>query len=142
MRKVSFALLGFVGLALIFAQMTRSPSAEGASVYFINIEDGAEVSSPLFIQFGLRGMGVAPAGAVFEGTGHHHLLINTDVSTLDMTLPLPATDQVVHYGKGQTEAMLELPPGEHSLQLLLGDFSHIPHEPALLSEKITITVIE
>ena len=86
-------------------------------------------------------MGVAPAGVQFENTGHHHLLINVEELPPE-SLPLPATDQVLHFGLGQTETDLELPPGQYTLQLVLGDHLHIPHEPPVMSEKITITVVD
>jgi hypothetical protein len=92
------------------------------------------------VQFGLKGMGVAPAGVKFENTGHHHLLIDTDAPA-DAAAPLPATDKIVHFGKGQTETTLStLTPGKHTLQLLLGDQNHVPHNPPVISKKITITV--
>jgi hypothetical protein len=92
------------------------------------------------VQFGLKGMGVAPAGMKFENTGHHHLLIDTDPRA-DQSTPLPATDKIVHFGKGQTETTLNLSPGKHTLQLLLADYQHIPHSPPVISKKkITITV--
>ena len=94
---------------------------------------------PVLVQFGLKGMGVAPAGVKFENTGHHHLLIDTDAPA-DQSTPLPATDKIVHFGKGQTETSLTLTPGKHTLQLLLGDQNHVPHDPPVISKKITITV--
>lgn len=121
--------------------LPRTASPEGAEVYIQSPADGAEVTSPFTVRFGLRGMGIAPAGITAEGTGHHHLLI--DVATLPPdNLPLPATDQIRHFGLGQTEAELDLPPGEHTLQLVLGDALHIPHDPPVRSQKITITVAE
>ena len=117
----------------------RTPSPPGAAVYIISPTDGATVSSPVTVQFGLKGMGVAPAGIEKDKTGHHHLLIDvTELPPLDE--PIPADDSHRHFGGGQTEVTLELPPGTHTLQLLLGDQNHIPHEPPVLSEKITITV--
>ncbi|MES0872588.1 DUF4399 domain-containing protein [Sinimarinibacterium thermocellulolyticum] len=110
----------------------------GAKVYIIEPADGAVVTSPVRVVFGLRGMGVAPAGVNQAGTGHHHLLI--DSPEIDYTKPLPATEQIVHFGGGQTETMIELTPGKHTLQLLLADWKHQPHNPAVQSEKITITV--
>jgi hypothetical protein len=118
----------------------RTASPPGAEVYIISPKDGATVHSPVRVQFGLKGMGVAPAGVKFENTGHHHLLIDTDAPT-DLSAPLPATDKIVHFGKGQTETTLSLPPGKHTLQLLLGDQNHISHEPPVLSKKITIKVV-
>jgi hypothetical protein len=123
------------------AELPRTPSPEGAEVYILSPEDGAEVSSPFTVRFGLRGMGVAPAGVQQQGTGHHHLLIDVDELPPE-NLPLPTTDQVRHFGMGQTETELELEPGQHTLQLVLGDHLHIPHDPPVMSEKITITVVE
>lgn len=111
---------------------------QGARVYFISPAPNAEVKSPVKVVFGLENMGVAPAGTNMEGTGHHHLLI--DSPQVNFAQPLPATDQVRHFGKGQTEALVELKPGTHTLQLVLGDWKHQAHNPAVLSEKITITV--
>jgi len=121
------------------AALERTASPPGAEVYIISPKDGATVHSPVRVQFGLKGMGVAPAGVKFENTGHHHLLIDTDAPT-DAAAPLPATDKIVHFGKGQTETTLTLTPGKHTLQLLLGDQNHIPHNPPVISQKITITV--
>jgi hypothetical protein len=102
--------------------------------------DGATASNPVTIVFGLSGMGVAPAGVEADNTGHHHLLINTDPRTLDLDSGLPATDEIVHFGGGQTQVTMDLPSGTHTLQLLLGDWSHVPHLPPVMSEPITITV--
>ena len=108
------------------------------TVYFINIKDGDVVESPVFIQFGLSGKGVAPAGIAKENTGHHHLLINVD--DLDLSKPIPSSKNHLHFGGGQTETSIDLPPGKHELQLLLGDMYHVPHSIPLISEKITILV--
>jgi hypothetical protein len=122
------------------AAVERTASPPGAEVYIISPKDRATVHSPVHVQFGLKGMGVAPAGVKFENTGHHHLLIDTDAPT-DLSAPLPATDKIVHFGKGQTETTLTtLTPGKHTLQLLLADQNHIPHNPPVISKKITITV--
>jgi hypothetical protein len=117
----------------------RTPSPAGAEVYIISPKDGATVHNPVLVQFGLKGMGVAPAGVKFDNTGHHHLLIDTDPPP-DMGAPLPATDKIVHFGKGQTQTTLTLPPGKHTLQLLFADLNHIPHSPPVMSRKITVTV--
>lgn len=122
------------------AQELRKKAPEGASLYFISPENGAKVKSPVVARFGLAGMGVAPAGMAREKTGHHHVLIDTDAKTLDMSKPLPSSDRVKHFGGGQTEAALDLAPGRHTLQLVLGDENHVPFDPPLMSEKITITV--
>jgi hypothetical protein len=122
------------------AAAARTPSPPGAEVYIISPKNGARVKSPVLVQFGLGDkMGIAPAGVKFDNTGHHHLLIDTDAPA-NMGAPLPATDNIKHFGKGQTETSLTLPPGKHTLQLLLGDQSHIPHDPPVISKKITITV--
>jgi hypothetical protein len=110
----------------------------GAKVYFIGLKDGDTVSSPVKVVFGLSGMGIAPAGTQFENTGHHHLLL--DDPQLDVTQPLPQNDQVKHFGKGQTEASIELKPGKHTLQLLFADWKHQPFNPSVQSDKISITV--
>jgi Domain of unknown function (DUF4399) len=122
-------------LAAGYVKVAATP---GSSLYFVNLKNGDTVSSPVLIQFGLRGMGVAPAGIEKAGTGHHHLLI--DVAELDVNSPIPTTDQHRHFGLGQTEVTLEMTPGKHTLQLLMGDQNHIPHHPVVMSERITITV--
>lgn len=140
--------LKIVGAALVLAVVAagpasagETPSPDGAKVYFINLKDGDTVSGPVKVQFGLSGMGVAPAGAEdFEHTGHHHLIINETLEGAELEEPIPSDEQHRHFGKGQTETTVELPPGSHSLQLVLGDWSHIPHNPPVMSEKITITV--
>ena len=124
-------------LFLISFLITSSVFAE-ARVYFINLEDGDEVESPFLIQFGLSEMGIAPAGIDRENTGHHHLLIN--VNNLDFSKPIPASKNHIHFGGGQTESLVELPHGDHSLQLVLGDMTHTPHTPPVVSEQINITV--
>jgi hypothetical protein len=110
----------------------------GAAVYFVSLKNGDVVASPLLVQFGLRGIGVAPAGVEKENTGHHHLLI--DVAEVDVNNALPMTDSIRHFGGGQTEVRIELKPGTHTLQLLLADHNHIPHHPLVISERITVTV--
>jgi hypothetical protein len=124
---------------MIPATQTLADTAapEGARVYIISPANGETVPQTFTVRFGLSGMGVAPAGTDREGTGHHHLLIDRE------ELPpagLPMDASVQHFGGGQTEVELTLEPGEHSLQLLLGDMQHVPHEPAVLSEKILIRV--
>jgi hypothetical protein len=136
-----FAIAALVLAATVAGAQERTPSPPGAEVYIISPKDGVKVSGPVVVRFGLRGMGIAPAGVKFENTGHHHLLIDTDAPA-DMSQPLPATDKVVHFGKGQTETTLTLPPGKHTLQLLLADQNHIPHNPPVISKKITITVTQ
>lgn len=120
--------------------MPQSPAAENARVYFVEPLDGQVISAgEVQVVFGLSGMVVAPAGSDTPNSGHHHLLI--DVEQLpDMTMPLPASENIRHYGKGQTETTLTLAPGRHRLQLVLGNYAHIPHNPPLMSEVIEITV--
>ncbi|MEL7345267.1 MAG: DUF4399 domain-containing protein [Pseudomonadota bacterium] len=126
------------------AQMTMSP--EGAEVYFVNLSDGDTVSGPVKVVFGLSGMGVAPSGTEKENTGHHHLLINREAlgenefGDQEFMEGLPNDENHRHFGGGQTEVTLDLPPGEHTLQLVLGDANHIPHDPPIMSDVITITV--
>ena len=117
----------------------RSPSSEGATVGFVNISDGDVLPTTFIVRFSISGMGIAPAGVQIDNTGHHHLLIDV-VEYPDFNLPLPATDQVRHFGKGQTEAEVSLVEGEHSLQVLLADYAHIPHQPPVMSDVITIVV--
>jgi hypothetical protein len=117
----------------------RTPSPAGAEVYIVSPKDGAKVSGPVTVVFGLKGMGIAPAGIKFDNTGHHHLLVDTDAPT-DLSLPLPADEHNLHFGKGQTETTLTLSPGKHTLQLVFADFLHTPHVPAVISKKVTISV--
>lgn len=120
------------------AALPRTASPAGAMVYFISPQNGAKVSSPFTVHFGLKGMGVAPAGVTNANTGHHHLLIDSDMPPDN--LPIPNDDKHRHFGAGQTEVELTLPPGQHTLQLVLGDANHIPHQPPIVSQKITVTV--
>ncbi|WP_442885337.1 DUF4399 domain-containing protein [Amaricoccus sp.] len=129
-------LAAFAGPALA----ERMAAPEGAAAYIIAPADGATVTSPVTVVFGLRGMGVAPAGVEQEGTGHHHLLIDIEPEALDLDAALPADDHVRHFGGGQTETSLELAPGAHTLRLLLGDMNHVPFDPPVVSEEITVTV--
>jgi hypothetical protein len=139
MNRVLLAFGASVLAAAAFAQ-DRQPAPAGAEVYFIAPRNGATVHGPVTVKFGLKGMGVAPAGVKFDNTGHHHLLVDTDLSDLKLDAPLPATDKVLHFGKGQTETTVTLAPGKHTLELLFADYQHIPFDPALHSQKITITV--
>lgn len=122
------------------AEAFRTPAPEGARAYIIAPVDGATVSNPVTVVFGLEGMGIAPAGVEHPNTGHHHLLIDLQPTDLDMTAPLPADDRHVHFGGGQTQVTLELAPGVHELRLLVADHNHVPHDPPILSDPITITV--
>ncbi|HBK55785.1 MAG TPA: rod shape-determining protein RodA [Xanthomonadales bacterium] len=137
--RIAVALIAVaVSTGVLAETLPRSPAPDGARVYILSPKSGEVVTSPVTVVFGLSGMGVAPAGLNVEGTGHHHLLI--DVAIPDPGKPIPADDQHRHFGKGQTEATIELAPGRHTLQLLLGDHLHIPHDPPIASEPITITV--
>lgn len=134
-----FILFTFTLNSACAQELPKSDSPEGASVYIISPANGEVVSNPVTIKFGLKGMGVAPAGIEFPNSGHHHLLINVDqLASLDQ--PIPSDDQHRHFGLGQTEVTLELPEGTHSLQLVLGDKLHIPHNPPVMSKKIMVTV--
>lgn len=134
-RTASLICFMLLQSASLFA---ASPANENAKLYFISPANGAVVSNPVTIQFGLKNMGVAPAGSNVNNTGHHHLIIDSELPPLN--LPVPKDEQHRHFGAGQTETSIELSPGIHTLQLLLGDFAHIPHSPAVVSEQITITV--
>ncbi|MEL6318822.1 MAG: DUF4399 domain-containing protein [Pseudomonadota bacterium] len=147
MKHAIYAAAGLAAVLLGGAAWAQgAPSPEGASVYFVNLEDGATVSSPVKVIFGLSGMGVAPAGTEKEKTGHHHLLIDRPPlgqgpdGADEFEANLPADENHRHFGGGQTEASVELAPGSHTLQLVLGDKDHIPHTPPVTSEVITITV--
>lgn len=142
--KLAYAPLGLAALlsafpAAVLAEMPRTPAPEGAKVYFIEPANGATVDKTFTVKFGLKGMGVAPAGVDAPATGHHHLLIDLDQEPA-MNMPLPMTDNLKHFGKGQTETEVTLPPGKHTLQLLVGDKNHVPLDPPVISEKITVTV--
>ncbi len=140
MLRTTLALLAAFAVAAIAPAAAQTPSPAGARVYIINLKDGAKVKSPFLVQFGLSGMGVAPAGVEKPNTGHHHLLIDTTLTAEQLKGAIPADDTHKHFGGGQTEAMVTLPKGKHTLQLLLGDWSHIPHVPPVMSKPITIVV--
>lgn len=124
---------------ILFTFLFFSISAFSAEVYFVSPSDGDEVSSPVEIVFGLRGIGVAPAGINFPNTGHHHLLVDLDALP-NLNESIPADENHIHFGKGQTQTLLALDPGEHTLQLLFGDWMHVPHAEPIFSEKIKIFV--
>jgi hypothetical protein len=140
MRRLSFAtalLLSTVTLAVA----GETPAPDNAKAYFINLKDGDTVTSPVLIRFGLSGMGVAPSGTEAPNTGHHHLLIDAPALQGDaLNEAIPVDAEHVHFGKGQTEASVNLTPGKHTLQLVLGDWSHIPHNKPVMSERITVDV--
>jgi len=136
------------GSALLLALMTMATAVQAhspgkhAKVYFENIRDGAVVTNPVHLKFGIQGFGITPAGTtgkIRHTAGHHHLLVDVDEMP-DMDEPIPRDAHHIHFDAGETEATLTLPPGKHTLQLLLGDESHEPQDPPLMSEKITITV--
>ena len=144
-RIVNAPLLAALVLAAVAqvhaAGLPRTPRPADAELYIISPVDGAVVRGPVRVQFGLRGLGVAPAGstgAAAEGTGHHHLLVDAPLPAMDQ--PLPKDAQHIHFGKGQTETELELAPGKHTLQLVFADANHIPHAPPLVSKPVHITV--
>lgn len=136
----TFLLSLGLGVSPSWAAATQlSHAPETAQAYIIEPGDGATVSPDFTVKFGLSGMGIAPAGVDKDNTGHHHLLI--DVADLPkLTEPLPATDQIKHFGGGQTETQISLTPGEHRLQLVLGNYTHVPHDNPVVSEPVTVTV--
>ena len=138
--RVGLALLAAFAVGDMTPAAAQTPSPAGAKVYFTNLRDGAEVTSPFLVQYGLTGMGIAPAGVEKPNTGHHHLLIDTTLTADQIKEAIPADDTHKHFGGGQTEAMVTLPIGQHTLQLVLADWTHIPHVPPVMSEPITITV--
>ena len=139
MRLFLLAIALFSTIAV--AQAGETPAPADAKVYFINLKDGDTVTSPVTIHFGLSGMGIAPAGTQVPNTGQHHLFI--DAAPLEgdaLNEAIPMDEHHMHFGKGQTEAVVTLPKGSHTLQLVLGDWSHIPHNPPVMSERITVNV--
>jgi hypothetical protein len=136
LRKLLVSLM--LAIPFIGAISANSPSPEGTELYFVTPKAGEMVKSPVAVRFGLKGMGVAPAGVEKAKTGHHHLIIDADLPP--MNLPIPKDANHKHFGGGQTETVIELSPGKHTLQLLLGDHNHLPHDPAVKSERITIYV--
>jgi hypothetical protein len=146
LRGATGSLVGLaaaLGLAATACAQTKggpTPSAPGAAVYFVDIKDGATLPTKPTIHFGLRNMGVAPAGLDKENAGHHHLIVDAPTPPLDK--PIPNDFNHLHFGSGQTEAEVSLTPGKHTLQLLLGDKDHIPHTPPVMSERITVNVVD
>ena len=137
-------LLFIIGIYLQVATpivMAHTPP-DHARVYFENLEDGQIVTSPFKVKFGIKGFGITPAGTkgkIRHTAGHHHLLVNVE-KLPDLDSPIPRDEKHLHFDLGETETTLNLPPGKHTLQLLLGDEDHEPQDPPLISEKITITV--
>ena len=137
-NKSLLILSCFVVAPLIFAGDT--PSVQGTKIYFVNIQDGDVLKVPFIVQFGLSSqMGIAPALVDWPDTGHHHLIINSPTPNPNKAIPSKSENHI-HFSGGQTEWEVDLPSGQHTLQLILGDYSHIPHDPPILSEIITITV--
>jgi len=141
---VAMLVVAIASCGAAFAQGQRTggptPSAPGAEVYFIDLKDGTTVPAKLKIYFGLRNMGVAPAGSDRENSGHHHLLIDTELPPLDQ--PIPNDFNHLHFGAGQTETEITLKPGSHTLQLLMGDKDHIPHTPPVMSPVVRVRVVD
>lgn len=120
------------------AALPRSASPAGARVFFISPTDGDTVSNPIRVEFGIEGMDVVKAGDKQSNSGHHHLLIDTELP--DPAMPIPASEQHIHFGDGSTSTEITLSAGKHTLRLLLGDHQHIPHDPPVMSDPITISV--
>lgn len=145
MKPVLAAILA-LPLMAVPALAGDTPSNPEARVYFVNLADGDTVTAPVTVVFGLSGMGVAPAGTDKDMTGHHHLLIDRPPlgqgpdGADELAYGLPSDDNHRHFGGGQTQVTLDLAPGTHTLQLVLGDAGHVPHSPPVLSPVITITV--
>src|SRR5258707_11634228 len=141
-HEVAMLFVAFASGGVVFSQGQRTggptPPGPGAEVYFIDLKDGTTVPAKLKIYFGLRNMGVAPAGSDRENSGHHHLLVDTELPPLDQ--PIPNDFNHLHFGAGQTEAIVTLSPGRHTLQLLLGDENHVPHNPPIMSKPIRVYV--
>jgi len=131
--------ISFMALSLLpCLAATAADSPVGASAYFISPQNGETVRNPVTVKFGLKGMGVAPAGIEMVNTGHHHLII--DAPLPDISVTIPTDEHHRHFGGGQTETEITLSSGQHTLQLVLGDYLHVPHNPPVVSEQITITV--
>ena len=139
MQVLVGSLAAVCAVGAVVAQVAKTKAPDNAKVYIISPKNNDTVSSPFTVQFGMKGMGVAPAGVNTPNTGHHHLLI--DDPNPDMNVPLPTgNDKIRHFGGGQTEVDLTLPAGKHTLQLVAGDYLHTPHDKPIMSDKITITV--
>jgi hypothetical protein len=139
MRVAILIAVTAASLGMTAAHAQRSPAPENAEAYIIWPSNGAVISGGKFwLRMGLRNMGVAPKGVERKNTGHHHVLVDTELPPMDKEIPSDRNH--LHFGAGETEARVELPPGKHTLQLLLGDHDHVPHDPPVMSKKITITV--
>ena len=148
-NTITTAAIILITSSILSAEESKKPapkaepkmaSPKGAKTYIIFPKDGKTVKKKFLVRFGLKKMGIAPAGIKFPNTGHHHLII--DGAKFDMTLPLPMSETLKHFGAGQTEAILELKPGKHTLKLVFADHLHRLQEPPGISEEITITVKE
>jgi hypothetical protein len=140
MRKLALAAIAAAALVVPTAIAFQSKSPAGAQAYFISPKNGDTVGPTFTVQFGLKGMGIAPAGIEKANTGHHHIVINSKLAGDALKESIPADAKHVHFGAGQTEASVTLPAGTHTLQMVLGDHNHIPHDPPVMSEVITVTV--
>lgn len=144
MNRILLGAALAIGMGAAAMAEDRTPANPEARAYIVNLADGQTVSGPVTVIFGLSGMGVAPAGTERDMTGHHHLLIDRatygSADGDDLSAPIPGDDHHKHFGGGQTETVLDLAPGEHTLQLVLGDMFHVPHNPPVMSDRITITV--
>jgi len=139
LRAIILAAWAISVLGIPPALADQAPSPKNAEVYIIWPPDGAVINGgKLWLRMGLRNMGVAPKGVNIPNTGHHHVLIDTDLPKLNEEIPSDRNH--LHFGAGSTEARIELPPGKHTLQLILGDHDHVPHDPPVYSKKISITV--
>src|ERR1700748_159341 len=136
-RNIALALILALLPALAYAQDQKAP--KDARLYFITPHDGQVIRGGFWVRFGLRNMGVTHAGDNYQNSGHHHLLIYVN-EPIDPKEPIPQDKSHLHFGAGQTEARIELPPGKHTLQLVLGDAKHYPFDPLVVSKKITITI--
>ena len=137
MKKINFLL--FIILLINTPSYSGNHFDHEKELFFISPKNGDKVISPVTVKFGVKGMEIVPAGVNKPRSGHHHLLININ-KLPDMRMPIPSNSNHLHFGKGQTETVLELPKGKHTLQLLLGNHLHVPHEIPMLSEKIEIIV--
>lgn len=134
----TLCLVLFILMGCTNSDHPRTPSPAGAKVFILEPKDNSVVTSPIKVKFGIQGMELSPAGVEKENSGHHHLLIDTQLE--DKSTTIPSSENILHFGKGQTETSIELQPGKHTLQLILGDHNHIPHNPVVESEIVTINV--
>lgn len=139
MQRTAFVIAAaLLGASIAYAGETPSPA--GAKAYFIDLKDGDSVTSPVAMRFGLSGMKIASAGDHTPNTGHFHLIIDDTLTGDALNQPIPSDGRHIHFGQGQMSAVVPLPKGKHTLQLLMGDWKHVPHDPPVMSERITVTV--